>query len=378
LAEHLGICLIGAGFMGRAHSSAYRNIQAISPFGRQIILQSIVSRTEHERAQLRDRYGWLSDSNDWWAAIRRPGIALVDITTPTDLHADIAIAALEAGKHVLCEKPLAMNVAEAEAIRAAARKSAARFAVAFNYRFVPAIQLARQIIAEGRLGRLYHFRARYLQDWLASPGAPMSWRLDKERAGSGVLGDLGAHVIDLAHFLVGPMTELVGQTATLVGERKWPDGKSGGVTADDAASFLARFEGGALGSFEVSRMATGSKNRNQIEIEGDRGALRFDLERLNELEFYSADDPPHLRGFRTILATEPEHPFLEHWWPPGHVLGWEHAHIHLIATFLNDIVASTTIAPMVEDGVACQRVLEAVEQSASGGRWVKVGPGEQS
>jgi len=364
--------------MGRAHSAAFRNIQAISPFGRQIILQSIVSRTEHERAQLRERYGWLSDSDDWRAAIRRPEIALVDIATPTDLHAEIAIAALKAGKHVLCEKPLAMTVAEAKAIQAAARKNATRFAVAFNYRFVPAIQLARQIIAEGRLGRLYHFRARYLQDWLAAPEAPMSWRLDKERAGSGVLGDLGAHVIDLAHFLVGPMADVVGRTATLVGERKWPDGKAGTVTVDDAASFLARFAGGALGSFEVSRMATGSKNRNQIEIEGDRGALRFDLERLNELEFYSTDDPPHLRGFRTILVTEPEHPFLEHWWPPGHVLGWEHAHIHLIASFLSDIVNGTATAPTVEDVVTCQLVLEAVEQSANGGGWVKVGPGEQS
>jgi predicted dehydrogenase len=378
LAENLGICLIGAGFMGRAHSAAFRNIQAILPFGQQVILQSIVARTEQERMQLRERYGWLRDSGDWQTAIRRPDIALVDIATPTDLHAEIAIAALGAGKHVLCEKPLAMTVAEAEAIQAAAQASKARFAVAFNYRFVPAIQLAKQIIAEGRLGGLYHVRARYLQDWLASPEAPMSWRLDKARAGSGVLGDLGAHVIDLAHFLVGPMTEVVGRTTTLVGERKWPDGKSGTVTVDDAASFLARFAGGALGVFEASRMATGSKNRNQIEIEGDRGAIRFDLERLNELEFYSVDDPPHLRGFRTILATEPGHPFLEHWWPPGHGLGWEHAHIHLIASFLSDIVDGGTTAPTIDDGVACQRVLEAVEQSASSGRWTQIGPEEQS
>ena len=364
--------------MGHAHSAAFRNIQAISPFGRQVVLQSIVARTEHDRTQLRDRYGWRGDSDDWREAIQKPEIALVDIATPTDLHAEIAIAALKAGEHVLCEKPLAMTVAEAGAIQAAAQASTARFAIAFNYRFVPAIQLARQIIAEGRLGRLYHFRARYLQDWLASPETPMSWRLDKGRAGSGVLGDLGAHAIDLAHFLVGPMTEIVGQTATLVGERRWPNGKAGTVTVDDTASFLTRFQGGTLGSFEVSRMATGSKNRNQIEIEGDRGALRFDLERLNELEFYSADDPPHLRGFRTILVTEPEHPFLKHWWPPGHMLGWEHAHIHLIASFLSDIVDGTTTAPTVADGVACQRVLEAVELSASGGRWVKVGSGKQS
>jgi predicted dehydrogenase len=303
---------------------------------------------------------------------------MVDIATPTDLHAEIAVAALEAGKHVLCEKPLAMNLAEAEAIQTAARNSTARFAVAFNYRFVPAIQLARQIIAEGRLGRLYHVRACYLQDWLAPPAAPMSWRLDSARAGSGVLGDLGAHMIDLAHFLAGPISEVVGQTATLIGERTWPDGKTGTVTVDDAASFLARFESGALGTFDASRMATGSKNRNRIEIEGDRGAIRFDLERLNELEFYSADDPPHLRGFRTVMATEPVHPFLEHWWPPGHMLGWEHAHIHLIGSFLSDIVNGTTTAPTIGDGVACQRVLEAVERSAGTGQWTRIGPEGQS
>lgn len=378
LAENVGICLIGAGFMGRAHSAAYRNSQTILPFGRQIILQSIVGRTEPARTQLRDRYGWLSDSEDWRTAIRQPGVALVDIATPTDLHAEIAIAALEAGKHVLCEKPLAMNVAEAEAIQTAARNSAVRFAVAFNYRFVPAIQLAKQIIAEGRLGRLYHFRGRYLQDWLASPEAPMSWRLDRRQAGSGVLGDLGAHIIDLAHFLVGPMTEVHGQSTTLVGERGGADGKTASVTVDDATSFMARFANGAVGLFETSRMATGSKNRNQIEIEGDRGALRFDLERLNELEFYSADDPPHLRGFRTVLATEPQHPFLEHWWPPGHVLGWEHAHIHLIASFLNDIVTGTTTAPTIADGVSCQHVLQAVELSAAVGCRVAIEVGGQS
>jgi predicted dehydrogenase len=177
---------------------------------------------------------------------------------------------------------------------------------------------------------------------------------------------------------VGPMTEVTGQIATVVGERIWPDGTPGAVTVDDAASFLARFANGALGVFEASRMATGSKNRNQIEIEGERGAIRFDLERLNELEFYSADDPSHLRGFRTVLATEPVHPFLEHWWPPGHMLGWEHAHIHLIAAFLGDIVDGTTTAPTIEDGVACQRVLEAVGQSASSGRWTQIAPEGQS
>jgi predicted dehydrogenase len=372
LAENIGICLIGAGFMGRAHSSAYRAAQSILPFGERILMQSIVSRSAQDRMRLRQHYGWKDGADDWKAAIQRPDIALVDIATPTNLHAEMTIAALAAGKHVLCEKPLAMDVAEAEAMLAAARSSRAHAGVAFNYRFVPAIRLAKRLIDEGRVGRIYHFRARYLQDWLASPDMPMSWRLDRQQAGSGVLGDLGAHIVDLAHFLVGPMTDVVGQTTTFVDARSSTGGKTGQVTVDDASSFLTRFANGAAGVFEASRMSTGSKNRNQFEIEGDRGALRFDLERLNELEFYSADDPHHMRGFRTILATEPEHPFLEHWWPPGHTLGWEHAHIHLIASFLNDIVSGETTVPTIEDGVACQRVLQAVEQSAAEGRWTTV------
>ena len=257
---------------------------------------------------------------------------------------------------------------------AAASAAGVRHAVAVNYRVVPASQLARRLIQGGGIGDIRHFRAHYLQDWLATADAPMTWRLARETAGSGAHGDLNAHLIDLAHYLVGPVDEVVANSKTFVPVRCWPStGKAAEVTVDDATSFLARFRCGAMGVFEASRAATGSRNRNQIEIEGSEGALRFDLERLNELQFYSAADTPELRGFRTILVTEPEHPFLSHWWPPGHMLGWEHAHVHLIATFLNDIVTGERAAPTFEDGLACQRVLQACDHSVSERRWIATG-----
>jgi predicted dehydrogenase len=369
----LGIALIGTGFMGHAHSAAFRQIGMGFPELPAIRLQSIVGRKPEPREALRSRYGWTNGSDDWKSVIGRADIDLVDIATPTDLHAPIAIAAVRADKHVLCEKPMGLSVAEAEAMLEAAESAGVRHAIAFNYRFLPAIQLAKRIIADGRLGRIYHFRAHYLQDWLADAEAPMSWRLDRSVAGAGAHGDLNAHLIDLAHFLHGPIAEVAGQSATFV-----PVRSGQAVTVDDATSFLARFSDGALGTFEASRMATGSKNRNQIEIEGSKGALRFDLERLNELQFTSADDPPDLRGFRTILATEPTHPFLKHWWPPGHVLGWEHAHVHLIATFLDDISTGGENAPTFRDGLACQRVIEAVERSVADTCWTAVRSGAGS
>jgi len=370
----LGICLIGAGFMGRAHSAAYRHAMAMPSVSPGIRLQTIVGLNAEQRDTVRDLFGWHAAASDWRAAVRQPDIDIVDVATPTNLHAEIAIAAAESGKHVLCEKPLAMMSAETERMLAAVRKAKVRHAVAFNYRFVPALALARQLIEEGRLGMIRHFRARYLQDWLVDPLAPMTWRLDKETAGSGVHGDLNAHLIDLAHFLVGPIDTVVGDSMTFVRERhNAKSGLTGSVTVDDATSFLARFRGGAMGVFEASRMATGSKNRNQLEIEGDRGAIGFDLERLNELQFYSTDDPPHVRGFRTILVTEPDHPHLADWWPPGHMLGWEHAHAALIGAFLNDIETGSSVAPTFEDGVACQRVLEAVELSTFTRQWVSAG-----
>jgi predicted dehydrogenase len=372
--KRLGICLIGTGFMGRAHSSAYRRISELPQAEFEITLQSIVGLDEARRRDIHDRYGWAKSGEDWMAEIQSPHVDVVDITTPTDLHAEIATASATAGKHVLCEKPLAMSVAEAEQTLAAATAAGVRHAVAFNYRFVPAIQLARRLIEQGQLGDIRHFRAHYLQDWLVSSEAPMSWRLSREVAGSGAHGDLNAHLIDLAHYLIGPIEEVVADSRTFVPTRRWPStGETAEVTVDDATCFLARIRDGATGVFEASRVASGSKNRNEVEVEGSKGALRFNLERLNELTVYSTEDAPDIRGFRKVLVTEPEHPFLAHWWPPGHLLGWEHAHVHLIATFLNDIATGGHAAPTFEDGLACQKVLEACERSVRERQWVATG-----
>jgi predicted dehydrogenase len=300
-------------------------------------------------------------------------VDLVDVCTPGDLHAEVAIAALEAGKHVLCEKPLANTLAEAEAMAAAAARAAARGVRAmtgFNYRRVPAVALARQLVTEGRIGQLRHVRASYLQDWLVDPSFPLTWRLQRERAGSGALGDLGAHIVDLAQYLTGELIAGVSAvTATFVAERPLAEApgaapRSGPVTVDDAAVFTARLASGALASFEATRFATGHKNQLRIELNGDRGSLAFDLERLNELEFYDRAEGAEA-GFRRISVTEPGHPYLSAWWPPGHVLGWEHTFTHEVRDLVTAIAAGTDPAPSFADGLQVQRVLAAVEQSAA-------------
>jgi predicted dehydrogenase len=305
-------------------------------------------------------------------------VAIVDICTPGDSHADIAIAALAAGKHVLCEKPLANTVAEAEAMAAAAREAAAkgvRSMVAFNYRRVPAVALARRFVAEGRLGEIRHVRAQYLQDWITDPQFPLVWRLQKDKAGSGALGDIGAHIIDTAQFIIGQvLTGVSAVTETFIKERPLAEGSSGlaggsrteekgQVTVDDAALFLGRFEGGALGSFEATRFATGRKNALRIEVNGSLGSLAFDFEAMNELWFYDGGEPD--AGFRRILVTEPDHPYVGAWWPPGHGLGYEHTFVHEVKDFLEGIGAGTDPAPSFEDGLRVQRVLAAVEESAA-------------
>jgi predicted dehydrogenase len=322
------------------------------------------------------RLGWTAAETDWHALIKRDDVHLVDVCTPGDLHAEVAIAALEAGKHVLCEKPLANTLADAEAMAAAAARAASRGVRAmtgFNYRRVPAVALARQLVTDGRIGQIRHVRASYLQDWLVDPSFPLTWRLQRERAGSGALGDLGAHLVDLAQYLTGELIAGVSAaTATFVGERPLPEaadgaprsGRSGTVTVDDAVVFTARLRSGALASFEATRFATGRKNQLRIELNGDRGSLAFDLERLNELQFYDRADDVAEAGFRRIGVTEPGHPYLSAWWPPGHVLGWEHTFTHQVRDLVTAIAAGTDPAPSFADGLQVQRVLAAVEQSA--------------
>jgi predicted dehydrogenase len=361
--------MVGYAFMGAAHSQAWRTAPHVFDLPLRPAMAALCGRNAAAVRAAAARLGWAATETDWRALVKRDDVQLVDVCTPGDGHAEVAIAALEAGKHVLCEKPLANTLAEAEAMAAAADRAAARGVRAmtgFNYRRVPAIVLARQLVTDGRIGQIRHVRASYLQDWLVDPESPLTWRLQRERAGSGALGDLGAHIVDLAQYLTGELIAGVSAaTATFVRERPLEGGGSGPVTVDDAAVFTARLASGALASFEATRFATGRKNQLRIELNGERGSLAFDLERLNELQFCDRDEEPATAGFRTILVTEPGHPYLSAWWPPGHVLGWEHTFTHEVRDLVTAIATGTDPAPSFRDGLQVQRVLAAVEQSAT-------------
>ena len=370
----LGVGMVGYAFMGRAHSQAWRTVDRVFDLPLRPRLAAICGRDRAATEAAAGRLGWAAAETDWRALIARDDVQLIDIAAPGGVHAPIAIAALQAGKHVLCEKPLANTLAEAERMSAAADAafpSGARAMVGFNYRRVPALALARRLVEQGRIGTLRHVRAVYLQDWLVDPDSPLTWRMQAEQAGSGALGDLGAHIVDLARFLTGD--EIAGVSAlsaTFVERRPLPDGEGAGeVTVDDAVVFTARFESGALGSFEATRYAAGRKNGLRIELNGSAGSLAFDLERLNELEFYDGDDTDggSTAGFRRILVTEPEHPYLSGWWPPGHTLGWEHTFTNQARDLLTAIADGGQPAPSFGDGLAVQRVLDAVARSAAAG-----------
>jgi predicted dehydrogenase len=366
--------MVGYAFMGRAHSQAWRTVDRVFDLPLRPRLAAICGRDRAATEAAAGRLGWAAAETDWRALIARDDVQLIDIAAPGGLHAPIAIAALQAGKHVLCEKPLANTLAEAEAMAAAAEAAfpgGARAMVGFNYRRVPALALARRLVEQGRIGTLRHVRAVYLQDWLVDPDSPLTWRMQADQAGSGALGDLGAHIVDLARFLTGD--EIAGVSAvsaTFVEERPLPDAEGAGrVTVDDAVVFTAKFRSGALGSFEATRYAAGRKNGLRIELNGSAGSLAFDLERLNELEFYDGEDTDGgaTAGFRRILVTEPEHPYLSGWWPPGHTLGWEHTFSNQARDLLTAIADGGQPAPSFGDGLAVQRVLDAVQRSAAAG-----------
>ena len=363
-ARPLGVALIGYAFMGRAHSQAWRTVGAafdVPPIARRVI----VGRDEQAVAEAARRLDWEEHTTDWREAITRDDVDIVDICTPGFLHAEIAIAALEAGKHVLCEKPLANDPAEAERMVEAARAARERGQVAalgHTYRRVPALAHARDLVAAGRLGQIRQIRASYLQDWLVDAEAGMTWRLREETAGSGALGDIGSHAIDQIQYVTGQqVTAVRGRLATMVPERPGPDGPEP-VTVDDAAWATLELDGGAIASVEASRMATGAKNELALEVYGTRGALRFDLERLDELWFLDATAPVAEQGFARVLVTEPEHPYLEGWWPQGHILGWENAFTNQARDLLLAVRSRDPAAysPDFEDGLALQRILEAV------------------
>jgi len=382
--QTLGVGMVGYAFMGAAHSQAWRTAPHAFDLPVRPVLAALCGRDPAATAAAAQRYGFGSTETDWRALLDRDDVQLIDVCAPGDSHAEISVAALEAGKHVLCEKPLANTVPEAEAMAAAAARAQARGVrsmVGFNYRRVPALALARQLIAGGQVGEIRHVRASYLQDWLADPAFPLTWRLQREHAGSGALGDLGSHVVDLAQCLTGQLIAGVsGVAATFVPNRPIPGGAgaTGPVTVDDAVAFTARLESGALASFEATRFATGRKNALRIEINGSRGSLAFDLERLNELEFCdsagsSGPGGAVTQGFRRILVTEPGHPYLSAWWPPGHVLGWEHTFTHQVRDLVTAIALGTDPEPSFADGLQVQHVLQAVSASAAAGsQWTPV------
>ncbi|MFI5929278.1 Gfo/Idh/MocA family protein [Micromonospora sp. NPDC051543] len=389
--------MVGYAFMGAAHSQAWRTVNRVYDLPARARMALICGRDTTAVSDAADRLGWDAYTTDWRDLVNRDDIDVVDVCTPGDSHAEIALAALAAGKHVLCEKPLANTVAEARAMTAAAdtaRAAGVRSMCGFNYRRVPAVTMMRQMVAEGRLGVIRHVRATYLQDWIVDPQFPLVWRLQKDRAGSGALGDIGAHIIDLTQFVVGQqITGVSAITETFVKERPLPaessglaatvDGESadgsvpttGTVTVDDAAVFVARLDGGALATYEASRFATGRKNALRVEINGSLGSVVFDLERLNELEFYDATRPTLEQGFSRILVTEGDHPYMSAWWPPGHIIGYEHSFTHQMRDLIEAIATGTDPAPSFADALQVQLVLDAVTRSAeTGSSWTDVEP----
>ncbi len=375
MGRFVGVGLIGHGFMGRAHSLAWRNITLFTDSPLTPVLKAVAGRSEDALRGFAAKFGFERYYTDYRLMIKDPGIDIIDNVTPNYMHAEPTIEAMEAGKHVIVEKPMAMNSREAyEMVRVAERTGVINM-VAHNYRFVPAIVLARQLIGSGSLGRIYHFRALYLQQSLANPEAPMTWRLRKEYAGYGTIADLGSHVIDLARYLIG---EIVSVNGTLYTFNRFRVNQATGVreevNVDEGFTAMLRFENGAVGLIEASKLATGHYNSLIIEVNGSEGSIRFDLERINELEVHLAKDG-ELSGFRRILVTQRTHPYLRFWWPPGHVLGWEHTFTHEIYHFLTRLAEGKDVAPEAanfRDGLRVMRIIEAIAESSERGMWVSV------
>jgi predicted dehydrogenase len=382
----LRVGLIGYKFMGKAHSNAWRQVNHFFPeLPARIELTAICGRDAAAVERARGLFGWARAETDWRKIVAAPDIDIVDISTGNDTHCEMALAALQAGKAVICEKPLARNLAEARHMLAAARRAGAVHMVCHNYRRIPAVALARQMILAGELGRsIRHFHARYAQDWLVNPNVPLFWKLQKNLAGSGAHGDINAHIIDLGRYLVGEFEEVCGMMETFIKERPLPKpgsvppqpaagGKKGKVTVDDAVSWIGRFENGALASLEATRFALGRKNHIAFEINGDKGSLYFDFEDMNRLKFYSANSAAGRHGFTDILVTDQEaHPYARHWWPPGHIVGYEHTFVNTFADFVQAVAANKSVHPTFLDGARCMAVMEAVTESSAGRKWVRV------
>ena len=377
-APEVGIGMLGYAFMGKAHTNAYKKIPyMIYPPPAVPKLVAIAGRDEAGVKEAALRYGYEGYYTDWRKMLADPRVQLFDNGGPNNLHAEPCIAAAEAGKHILCEKPMARSREEAQAMLNAVKKTGVKHMVSFNYRFVPAIRQAYELIKSGDLGEIYHFRAVYLQEWIADPNFPLVWRLDKKTAGSGALGDLGAHIIDLGRFLAGEPASVMALTKTFIKERPLPGGTgSGKVEVDDAFEAIIEFENGAIGTLEASRFCPGRKNYEMFEINGSKGSIRFNLERLNELEVFWKDAPvKETQGFTDVLVTEAYHPFWSNWWPHGHIIGWEHTFVHEIAHLLDAIVNNKEVAPYgatFEDGYRNAVICDAIVQSSLEGRRIAI------
>lgn len=384
--KELRVGIVGYNFMGKAHSNGWLQAAKFFDPERVPVLQVACGRTEEPLRDFAERWGWKHVEKDWRRLVERDDVDVVDISLPQHLHAEVAIAAARAGKHIFCEKPMALSATDAQAMLAAAEKAGVTHYLNHNYRRCPAVRLARQFIDEGRIGRIFHWRGAYQQDWIVDPSFPLTWHLQKETAGSGPHADLNSHSVDLAHYLVGEIRSVSCLTANFINERPLPglgaatfsagvggqSERKGRVTVEDASLMTVEFGNGAIGSFEATRFAPGRKNRNTFEIYGSEGSLVFDLERMNELQYFSRRDPETAQGFRTILATESCHPYIANWWPPGHTIGYEHSFVHGVVDFVRAIATNTPVEPNFADGLKCIKVLEAGLRSAASGQRVVV------
>ena len=384
MATKIRVGLIGTGFMGKAHSFGFSNCNAIWSPKYECVLKCICGRREHVAKAVARQWGWQEYETDWRKLVKRKDIDLIDVSTPNHLHVEQAVAAASAGKHILCEKPLANNLAGARTMLEAARKKKVKAMCGFTYRQAPAVKLARQMIEAGEIGDIYHMRIAYLQDWIMDPDFPLVWRLKKTLAGSGAMGDLGAHIADMARYLVGEITEVCGALETFIKERpvetpaagvgltdKKASARKGKVTVDDAGIWCARFENGALGTFEATRFAGGRKNYHHWEINGSKGSLGWNLEDMNYLECWKQGEGIE-QGYRKILATNAETPGFEQWWPDGHIIGYGECFVNEVKEMLDAIAEDRQPSPSFEDGARCQAVLDAVVRSARTRRWTKV------
>ncbi|MBT8366424.1 MAG: Gfo/Idh/MocA family oxidoreductase [Deltaproteobacteria bacterium] len=384
--KQLNVGIIGYKFMGKAHSNAWRKAPYFFDLNIEPVLKVACGRHEGSLKEFADRWGWEEIETDWRNVVARDDIDIIDIGVPTALHHEIAIEAAKTGKHLFCEKPMAMSYAQAKEMYEVAEENGVKHYLNHNYRRCPAVMLAKQLIEDGKVGRIFHWRGAYLQSWIVDPNFPLTWHLKKEHAGAGPHWDLNSHSVDLARFLVGEVKSVSCITSQFIKERPLPDEEAAGtfkgavkgtgkgtVTVEDAAFMLAEFENGALGSFEATRFAMGRKNYNYFEIYGDKGSIVFDLERMNELQFFSNDDPANAQGFRKIIATEADHAYIGNWWPPGHIIGYEHEFVHGVVDFLNAIDQNQKIEPNFYDGMRVMQILEAGLQSASEGRRVELG-----